>query len=188
MSDSIEITFTPTVQDYAIAKRWITQQFMGWWNYLYAILIVFCAVSLSFCFATMLHVATHTGKVELNWLGEASGLGFIVSLVILFIVLGFTRRTLHKNLYAKDGIFLAQTTVSLSATRIESAGGILVSKADWWQVLGLFEDKTMLYIKLTPVYCLFIPKRIASAEDLEKLKAFIQKKISENAGKSTPTA
>jgi len=184
MSERIEVTFTPTVQDYARATRWATRTALGQLYVLYMVATISIGVAGAFGFILLFDAALNNTDPQLSSQGFAGALMFIGVLYIGLLLKTVVKRFIARRTYVEDGFYLAQRTMTFAPEGITNASRHQTMTILWPNVLKTGEDKHNLYLQVEPGIALFIPKRIAaSPEETQKLRAYAKKMRAESAPK-----
>ena len=185
MSERIEVTFTPTVQDYARATRWATRAVLGRLYLLYLIATVSIGIAGAFGFILLFDAALNNPASQLADQGFAGALLFIAVIYVGLLLKIVVKRFIVRRTYVEDGFYLAQRTVTFTPEGITNSSRHQSMHILWQNVLRTGEDKHNLYLMIEPAIALFIPKRIArSADEATRLRAYAEKMRAESAPKA----
>ena len=191
MSDRIDITFTPTLKEAQAAFHFQQGRMVRYLRRPSLLALTFITTMMLTCAAVLMLsplILLNMPVDVLNYIMIGEVL-VIAALILRRYLQSRTNKNYLQFIYQADAqgnipqCNLLLTEQSLTATTEHSE-----IRINWADQAAIYEDDQFIHIEPARGSFFFIPKRIAGAEDLEKLKAFIQKKISENADKSTPTA
>lgn len=187
MATSIEVTFTtPTAKDYAVATRWISRRALGPYYWLHIGATVIVALIAAYGFVMLLDAAAGDtavpGKADQ---GLTGAIIFIAGLYAALLLKFFMRRVHGKNLYIADGFYLAQRTITLTTDGVQSNGGMQQMFIPWKNIIGIFENRHLLFLQFEPALTLFIPKRTArDPAEIARLSEAAEKLRTESIAKA----
>ncbi len=180
-SNRVEISFTPTAQDYAQAQRWISRKAMGQLYWVYLVAIISIGLTGAFGFILLLDAAFTSPDPAV--IDQAMG-GAALFVVVLYIGLALKtgiKRFIMRRTYVENGYFLAPRTLVFTPQHVQNNSAKQQMTVAWQDVVGIFENKQHIFIQIEPAFTLFIPKRIAkSPEELDQLKDFATKMRAES--------
>ena len=190
MSDRIDITFTPTLKEAQAAFRFQQGRMVRYLRRTPQMILTFITALGLACGAVMILsplflLNMPDDVVNHIMIGEV----LVIAALILRRYLQIrTNKNYLQFIYEADAQGnIPQRNLLLTEQALTATTEHSEIRINWADQAAIYEDDQFIHIEPARGSFFFIPKRIASAEDMEKLKAFIQKKISENAGKSTPT-
>ena len=182
MSDKIEVSFTPTAKDYAIATRWIGKRSLGGLFWLNLVAAISIAIGGAFGFILLIDAALSHPTTARQ--GLTGALLFVAALYIGLLLKLVLRRFVNRRVYNEGGFFLSPRTLVFDEYGVQNNSPQQQIRIAWKDVMGIHEGKCHLFIQLEPAFTLFIPKRIAKdASEIARLKEFAEKMRSESAAK-----
>lgn len=172
MSEGIEVSFKPDAKEYLAAQRWLMRKTMGGIYRLNLTASLMCGLLGGMGFFMLLDASQLSGNQILVDQGRYGFVALIGSLIMSMVLKISARRLLYSRQLHPEARLLQHRTINMDDLGFIQRSGMDVFRTLWNDVMEIEEDRQMIYLRSDPGVVFFIPKRIASAEEMDRMVKF----------------
>lgn len=172
MSEGIEISFKPEAKEYLAAQKWLTRKAMGAIYRLNLTASLMCGLLGGMGFFMLLDASQLSGNDVLVNQGRY-GFVALAGALVMSMVLKLSARKLVRSRQLHEGSRLLQhRTITMDDIGFIQRSGMDMFRTLWSEVADIEEDRHLIYLRSDPGVVFFIPKRIASADEMDRMVKF----------------
>lgn len=172
MSEGIEISFKPEAKEYLAAQRWLTMKAMGAIYRLNLTASLMCGLLGGLGFFMLLDASQLSGNEILVDQGRYGCVAFIGALIMSLVLKISARKLLRSRQLYEEARLLQHRTITMDDIGFIQRSGLDMFRTLWSEVVDVEEDRQLIYLRSDPGTVFFIPKRIASAEEVDRMVKF----------------